>query len=51
MLIGYIRVSKSNGSQSTETQCMALIEAGVDESCIYEDHVSGATAEQPGLDA
>ena len=51
MLIGYIRVSKSDGSQSTEMQRMALIEAGVDESRIYEDHVSGAVAERPGLDA
>ena len=40
MLIGYIRVSKSDGSQSTDMQRMALIEAGVDESRIYEDHVS-----------
>ena len=51
MLIGYIRVSKSDGSQSTDMQRMALIEAGVDESRIYEDHVSGAVAERPGLDA
>ena len=51
MLIGYIRVSKSDGSQSTDMQRMALIEAGVDDSRIYEDHVSGAVAERPGLDA
>ena len=51
MLIGYIRVSKSDGSQSTDLQRMALIEAGVDDSRIYEDHVSGAVAERPGLDA
>ena len=51
MLIGYIRVSKSDGSQSTDMQRMALIADGVDESRIYEDHVSGAVAERPGLDA
>lgn len=30
MLIGYMRVSKSDGSQTTDLQRDALIEAGVD---------------------
>lgn len=36
MLIGYMRVSKSDGSQATDLQRDALIEAGVDADHIYE---------------
>jgi DNA invertase Pin-like site-specific DNA recombinase len=36
MLIGYIRVSKSDGSQVLDLQRDALTEAGVDASRIYE---------------
>lgn len=37
MLIGYIRVSKSDGSQTTDPQRDRLIEAGVNPDHIYED--------------
>ena len=49
MLIGYARVSKSDGSQSTAMQRDALIQAGVEPGRIYEDHASGARADRPGL--
>lgn len=49
MLIGYLRVSKSDGSQTTNLQRDALIENGVDPTHIYEDHASGRINERPGL--
>lgn len=51
MLIGYMRVSKSDGSQNLDLQRDALITAGVDSSHIYEDRVSGKLDTRPGLDA
>ncbi len=51
MLIGYCRVSKADGSQSTALQRDALIASGVDPEQIYEDRVSGVTTERPGLDS
>lgn len=51
MLIGYMRVSKSDGSQSTDLQRDELIAAGVDPGHIYEDHVSGKREDRPGLAA
>lgn len=50
MLIGYVRVSKSDGSQVLDLQKDALINAGVEASRIYEDYVSGKTDSRPGLD-
>jgi DNA invertase Pin-like site-specific DNA recombinase len=41
MLIGYMRVSKSDGSQNLHLQRDALIAAKVDPEHIYEDHSSG----------
>lgn len=41
MLIGYTRVSKADGSQVTDLQRDALIDAGVAEDHIYEDRASG----------
>jgi len=41
MLIGYMRVSKADGSQVTDLQYDALISAGVSENHIYEDKASG----------
>ncbi|MCE3519170.1 recombinase family protein, partial [Escherichia coli] len=41
MLIGYIRVSKSDGTQTLEPQRDALFAAGIDPSRIYEDMASG----------
>ena len=51
MLIGYMRVSKANGSQTIDLQRDALIGAGVDPAQIYEDRASGRLDARPGLDA
>jgi len=37
MLIGYMRVSKTDGSQTTDLQRDALIAASVDPAHLYED--------------
>ncbi len=49
MLIGYVRVSKSDGSQALDLQRDALLEAGVNEERIYEDLASGRKDDRPGL--
>lgn len=49
MLIGYMRVSKSDGSQRLDLQRDALLEAGVDEQNIYQDEASGKDDERAGL--
>tara|TARA_R110002167_G_scaffold12746_2_gene53941 strand:- start:77 stop:718 length:642 start_codon:yes stop_codon:yes gene_type:complete len=49
MLIGYIRVSKADGTQTTDLQKDALIEAGVNPDKIYEDFASGKKDDRPGL--
>ena len=49
MLIGYARVSKADGSQSTDLQRDALLSEGVKEDAIYQDHASGKLDERPGL--
>ena len=51
MLIGYMRVSKSDGSQTIDLQRDALIAAAVDPAEIYEDRASGRLDARPGLDA
>lgn len=51
MLIGYKRVSKSDGTQTTHLQHDSLIAAGVDENHIYEDLASGKKDARPGLHA
>jgi DNA invertase Pin-like site-specific DNA recombinase len=51
MLLGYMRVSKSNGSQTTDLQRDALISEGVDPENIYEDHASGSIDSRPQLEA
>lgn len=51
MLIGYMRVSKSDGTQTLDLQRDALMTAGVDLSHIYEDYASGKIDNRPGLDA
>lgn len=51
MLVGYIRVSKSDGSQTLEPQRDALLGDGVDENRIYEDLASGRKDDRPGLNA
>ena len=49
MLIGYMRVSKADGSQSTYLQRDALLAAGVDQAQLYEDQASGKREDRPGL--
>lgn len=51
MQIGYMRVSKADGSQMTDLQRDALLQAGVGNEHIYEDHVSGKQEDRPGLTA
>lgn len=49
MLIGYVRVSKGDGSQLLDLQMDALISAGVNSERIYQDLASGRHDERPGL--
>ncbi|MGI4811720.1 MAG: recombinase family protein [Janthinobacterium lividum] len=51
MLIGYMRVSKADGSQTLDLQKDALTEAGVTEDRLYEDLASGRKDDRPGLRA
>lgn len=51
MLIGYARVSKTDGSQVLDLQRDALAAAGVAPERIYEDLASGRRDERPGLNA
>ncbi len=51
MLIGYMRVSKIDGSQATDLQLDALVAAGVDPKQLYEDKASGKKEDRPGLTA
>lgn len=49
MLIGYVRVSKTDGSQTTQLQRDVLLAAGVSHDAIYEDMASGRRDDRPGL--
>ncbi|WP_022906743.1 recombinase family protein [Curtobacterium sp. B18] len=49
MLVGYMRVSKADGSQTTDLQRDALLAAGVGEEQLYHDHASGKKDDRPGL--
>ncbi|KGT91277.1 transposon Tn552 DNA-invertase BinR [Erwinia typographi] len=49
MLIGYMRVSKIDGSQTTDLQRDVLLAAGVNPSHLYEDYASGKVEDRPGL--
>lgn len=49
--IGYVRVSKADGSQVLDLQIDALIKAGVQENHIYQDEASGRSDDRPGLQA
>ena len=51
MLIGYVRVSKSDGTQTLAPQRDALLAAGVEPARIYEDMASGRRDDRPGLAA
>lgn len=49
MLVGYMRVSKADGTQTLDLQCDALLAAGVAVEQLYEDRVSGRVDDRPGL--
>lgn len=49
MLVGYMRVSKADGSQSVDLQRDALLAAGVEAGRLYQDHASGKVEDRPGL--
>ena len=49
MLLGYMRVSKADGSQTTDLQRDALLTAGVEAARFYEDFASGKRDCRPGL--
>ena len=51
MLVGYMRISKADGSQATDLQLDALVDAGVHQEQIYQDEASGAKDDRPGLAA
>lgn len=51
MLIGYMRVSKADGSQTVDLQQDALCAAGVAEDRLYQDLASGRYDDRPGLRA
>jgi DNA invertase Pin-like site-specific DNA recombinase len=51
LLIGYMRVSKADGSQTVDLQKDALVAAGVTKKRMYDDHASGRKDDRPGLDA
>lgn len=46
-----MRVSKADGSQTTDLQRDALVLAGVDFAHLYEDYASGKREDRPGLAA
>lgn len=48
-LVGYMRVSKSDGSQTTDLQRDALLAAGVNPELLYEDMASGKKEDRPQL--
>jgi DNA invertase Pin-like site-specific DNA recombinase len=49
MLIGYMRVSKSDGTQTLDLQRDALLTAGVAPERLYADRASGRKDDRPGL--
>lgn len=51
MKIGYVRVSKADGSQDHALQLDALKAAGVSKKNIYEDRITGSRDDRPGLEA
>ena len=48
-MVGYMRVSKTDGSQTVELQRDALLDAGVDAAHLYDDHASGRRDDRHGL--
>ena len=50
MLIGYMRVSKADGSQVTDLQLDTLLAVGVERVQIYMDRASSVHDDRPGLE-
>lgn len=50
MLVGYMRVSKADGSQVLDLQRDALLGSGIVADHLYEDHASGKRDDRPGLE-
>jgi len=46
-----MRVGKADGSQALDLQRDALLAAGVEPECLYDDHASGKRDDRPGLEA
>ena len=51
MLVGYMRRSRTDGSQTTDPQRDALVAAGVGEDRVYEDKAPGRRDDRRGLAA
>lgn len=51
MLVGYMRVSKADGSQTTDLQRDTLLAAGIGADSLYEDRASGRKDDRPQLAA
>jgi DNA invertase Pin-like site-specific DNA recombinase len=51
MLIGYMRISKADGTQALDLQRDALLAAGIAPEHLYEDFASGKQSDRPGLAA
>jgi len=51
VLVGYLRVSKADGAQSTDLQRDALLAAGIAADALYGDKASGAKEDRPHLAA
>ena len=51
MLLGYMRVSRADGSQVLDLQGDALLAAGVETGHLYQDLASGKRDDRPGLTA
>ncbi len=51
LLVGYMRVSKADGSQVLDLQRDALLSAGVSPAHLYEDRASGKRDDRPGMAA
>ena len=51
MQIGYMRISKADGSQALDLQRDALLAADVEAEQLYQDQASGRRDDRPGLAA
>jgi DNA invertase Pin-like site-specific DNA recombinase len=49
MLVGYMRVSRDHDRQTTDLQRDALLDTGVEPRHLFEDKISGARDDRPGL--